>query len=172
MRSVSKRKEVETMLEEIRNVAFLSLGMKGRKLSSLGSISVLTVKASGVLYLLDIEVLGSSAFHVKFHGVSLASILSSNHVKKGMFDCRNAANALHGLFGIRLRGVLDIQSFYLATLPPQERTYLPRLDFALQKLQILFEESPAQLSKSQEKYLLAFTWMLRGATKHGYLIAQ
>ena len=150
MRLVSERKELETMLEEIRHVAFISVSMKGRKLSSVGSISVLSVKAAGSLYLLDVETLGTSAFHIKFHGVSLASILSSNYVKKGIFDCRNAANALHGLFGIRLRGVLDIQLFYLATLPPQERKYLPGLDAALQKHQILSEESSAALKESRE----------------------
>lgn len=138
------------MLEEIRHVAFISVSMKGRKLSSVGSISVISVKAAGALYLLDIEILGSSAFHIKFHGVSLASILSSKYIKKGIYDCRNAANALHGLFGIRLRGVLDIQLFHLATLPSQERKYLPGLDAALQKHQILSEESNATLKDSRE----------------------
>lgn len=140
VRIVKDRESVKDMLQDLRSIASLSLSLKGERLSANGSISLVTLKAAGLNDLLDIQKLGSDAYFLKLATKSLASMLSFKYVKKAMYDCRNASNALYGNYGLAMKGILDFQRFHLANLPMEECQYLPSLSEALERYPVLSEE--------------------------------
>lgn len=128
---VSTTAELLSVLNVLRSTAFLSINLKGPKICAGGQVTLLTVKALGTVYVIDLQELGKGAFDVQSDGLSLRSTLASSHVKIAMFDCRNAASALHDIYGLRVRNVLDTQLYFIATQKPGRRNYLPSLETAL-----------------------------------------
>ncbi|PGG96351.1 hypothetical protein AJ79_09624 [Helicocarpus griseus UAMH5409] len=98
----------------------LYVDLEGVNLSRHGSISILQLlnQPAGHAYLIDIYVLGKTAFTtLGKNGKTLKSILESPAIPKVFFDVRNDSNALFFHFGIRLQGVEDIQLMENASRP-------------------------------------------------------
>ncbi|KAK1832251.1 piRNA biogenesis protein EXD1 [Podospora conica] len=92
----------------------LYLDLEGINLSRRGTVSVLTLHTPALLpavYLIDIHRLQSRAFTTPcpLTGATLASILASPAAPKVFFDVRNDSDALFAHYGVRLRGVEDVQ---------------------------------------------------------------
>ncbi|OAX77410.1 hypothetical protein ACJ72_08292 [Emergomyces africanus] len=98
----------------------LYIDLEGINLSREGSISILQLfnHPKEQVYLIDVHLLGETAFTTTgTNGTSLKSILECADTPKVFFDVRNDSNALFFHFGIRLRGVEDIQLMENATRP-------------------------------------------------------
>ncbi|KAK5989215.1 Succinate dehydrogenase assembly factor 4 [Cladobotryum mycophilum] len=93
----------------------LYIDVEGERLGRDGHVSLLTAlvypgQGLGCVHIIDIYTLGSAAFHaVGTCGKSLKDILESPQILKAFFDVRNDSDALYSHFGIKLRGVWDIQ---------------------------------------------------------------
>lgn len=99
----------------------LYLDLEGIKLSRDGTLSLLTLLIHGSpkpspIFLIDVHVLGSSAFtttpaeaSLTGQPLSLKAILESPTTTKVLFDVRNDADALYSHFGVKLQGVVDVQ---------------------------------------------------------------
>jgi len=132
VRIVNTPERLSTTLDDLGVCAFLSVGLKSSSLCAQGSISLLSLKASGVVHLIDIQSLGERAFsQTDKKKTSLRKILQSSSIKKLFFDVRNASHALFGLYGIRLKNVIDVQLFDVATKPASMRKYVWGLDKAV-----------------------------------------
>lgn len=108
-------------LESLNNqVASPSLfcDLEGVKLSRRGSISIfqIFVPEKSCTYLVDVHVLGESAFVTSNgSGATLKSLLESASITKVFFDVRNDADALCAHYGIHLQGVHDLQLMEVAS---------------------------------------------------------
>ncbi|KAF8539776.1 ribonuclease H-like domain-containing protein [Trichophaea hybrida] len=100
------------------NPPSLYIDLEGVQLSRHGTISILQIYVlpQRHTYLLDIHILGSSAFTP-----ALKSLLESPSVPKCLFDVRRDADALYNLFGVSLQGVWDLQLMELATRPGRKQ---------------------------------------------------
>jgi exonuclease 3'-5' domain-containing protein 1 len=98
----------------------LYVDLEGIKLSRNGSVSLLTllIHSNGKpdrVYLVDIHTLGSSAFTTISSSSSnreiqtLKDILENRKIPKVFFDVRNDSDALFGHFGIKMKGIIDLQ---------------------------------------------------------------
>lgn len=91
----------------------LYLDLEGINLSRHGTIALLTLHTPALphAYLIDIHTLGSLAFTTPcpLTGTTLASLLASPTPAKVFFDVRNDSDALFAHYGVRLRGVEDVQ---------------------------------------------------------------
>ena len=98
----------------------LYVDLEGIQLSRNGSVSLLTVLLhsngkSDRVYLVDIHKLGSSAFTTISTSSSdreiqtLKGILENRRIPKVFFDVRNDSDALFSHFGIRMKGIIDLQ---------------------------------------------------------------
>ncbi|KAJ8603843.1 hypothetical protein CTAYLR_000287 [Chrysophaeum taylorii] len=89
----------------------VSLDVEGRKLGRDGPISLVQLAtADGTAYVVDVVALGAGAF------VSgLKEILESERIVKLVFDCRTDCDALLAQFGVRVRGVRDLQLLEVMT---------------------------------------------------------
>lgn len=102
----------------------LFIDIEGVKLSRYGSISIiqLFMPRRKRVCLVDIHTMGSPAFTIPGSSRStLRSILETEDVTKYFFDVRNDADALYNLYGIRLRGVRDIQLQEIASRRSSKR---------------------------------------------------
>lgn len=109
----------------------LYIDLEGVRLSRYGSISIVTifVPLQNFVYLVDVHKLQATAFSVAtVDGNSLKTVLESPDIIKVFFDLRNDSDALHHHFGIRLRGVEDIQLMENAARPRFQRRYINGLD--------------------------------------------
>lgn len=106
----------------------LYLDLEGINLSRHGTISLLTLHTPPLphTYLIDIHTLGSLAFTTPcpLTGTTLASLLASPTPAKVFFDVRNDSDALFAHYGVRLRGVEDVQLMENAGRPTAERRRL------------------------------------------------
>ncbi|KAL4908713.1 hypothetical protein BDW74DRAFT_173945 [Aspergillus multicolor] len=96
----------------------LYIDLEGINLSRHGSISIMQIYVLPLneIYLIDIHVLGQTAFTTtSATGTTLKSILESSTTQKAFFDVRNDSDALYSQFGVYLSGIQDIQLLELAT---------------------------------------------------------
>ncbi|KAK4690478.1 exonuclease 3'-5' domain-containing protein 1, partial [Lecanoromycetidae sp. Uapishka_2] len=90
----------------------LYFDLEGQELSRTGTISIfqLLVHPQDQVYLIDIHVLGDTAFVTAgTDGNTLRGVLESPSIPKACFDVRNDSDALYHHFGISLQGIHDIQ---------------------------------------------------------------
>ncbi len=107
------------------------IDLEGIRLSRQGSISLITIFAQSrnCAYLVDVHSLQSSAFSTEApDGTTLKSILESPAIIKVFFDLRNDSDALHHHYGVRLRGVEDVQLMENARRPAARRRFLSGLE--------------------------------------------
>ena len=101
-----------------------------------GSISIVTVYVlpRQHVYLVDVHALGAAAFDTAASdGPTFRAILESPDVTKVFFDVRNDSDALHAHFGIRLRGVEDVQLMENASRPAGRRRFVNGLDRCIER---------------------------------------
>jgi exonuclease 3'-5' domain-containing protein 1 len=105
----------------------LYIDLEGDRLSRNGNLSLLTVlvypgKGLERPHIIDTLTLGSAAFSTAGRRAkSLKDILESPQILKVFFDVRNDSDALYSHYGIKLRGVRDVQLMESATRPTTER---------------------------------------------------
>lgn len=95
----------------------LYMDIEGVSLSRHGSISIIQIWVPPVeqAFLVDVFVLGAKAFSTELsNGQNLKHALEDAGIKKYLFDVRNDADALFGLYGVQIRGVVDVQLLELA----------------------------------------------------------
>ncbi|KAI6380623.1 hypothetical protein MCOR25_001560 [Pyricularia grisea] len=126
--------QVSDMLQTISHIRprsdpFLYLNAESPDLSRNGEISVLTilVEPKRHVYIIDVQKLGHEAFTTMGSGISLKQILESTHIPKAFFDVRPDADALFGLYGIRLQEVEDVQLLENACHGRKTRVFLRSL---------------------------------------------
>ncbi|KFY31110.1 hypothetical protein V493_01395 [Pseudogymnoascus sp. VKM F-4281 (FW-2241)] len=106
----------------------LYLDIEGVSLGRNGSVSILQllVLPTNITYLIDIHILGSTAFTTATTtGQTLQSILEDASIPKVFFDIRNDSDALYSHFSISLAGIHDIQLMELATRTrPRSKKFL------------------------------------------------
>ncbi|KAK0752942.1 ribonuclease H-like domain-containing protein, partial [Schizothecium vesticola] len=106
----------------------LYLDLEGINLSRHGTISLLTLYVPPLrhAYLIDVHTLGALAFSTpcSLTGTTLGTLLASPTPTKVLFDLRNDSDALFARYGVRLRGVEDVQLMENAGRPTaaQRRT--------------------------------------------------
>lgn len=101
-----------------RDIPDLFCDLEGNNLGRHGTISLLTLfdYPNDRVSLIDVTKLGSAAFDTAIpDGTSLQTILESGSIFKAFFDVRCDSNALHGLYGINVAGIWDIQLMELAS---------------------------------------------------------
>ena len=95
-----------------KDVVELFCDQEGDKLSRYGTLSLLqmTFAHLSTTFVLDVTVLGSAIFMTPGStGLSLGHILEDPDISKVYFDVRMDSDALFYLFGIHLRGIIDLQ---------------------------------------------------------------
>ncbi|KAJ7769697.1 ribonuclease H-like domain-containing protein [Mycena maculata] len=95
----------------------LAVDLEGVALCRSGTLCIMQLKAaeSSTIWLVDVVVLGTSAFgEVGPKGQSLKTILEDSSIKKLFFDVRNDSDALFNLFGVTLTNVYDLQLLEVA----------------------------------------------------------
>jgi exonuclease 3'-5' domain-containing protein 1 len=123
----------------------LYVDLEGINLSRNGSVSLLTllIHSNGKpdrVYLIDIHKLGSSAFTTISSSSSdreiqtLKDILENRRIPKVFFDVRNDSDALFSHFGIRMKGIIDLQLMENASLNTRAngKRFLARLGKCIQ----------------------------------------
>jgi exonuclease 3'-5' domain-containing protein 1 len=132
---ISSLPELKIFLSSIPPTTTLYLDLEGNSLSRHGTISLITllVHPTRVIRLIDVLVLGKSAFTTatKKNGKTLKSILEDPNIPKYVWDVRNDADALWALYRVRLAGVTDIQLLENASRP-SNKTYVWGLDKSVQ----------------------------------------
>jgi exonuclease 3'-5' domain-containing protein 1 len=97
----------------------LYLDLEGINLSRNGSVSLISLFISpmNTAYLIDIHVLGTTAFTTSppSSSQSLKIILENPSIPKVFFDVRNDSDALFAHFGIALQGIVDVQLLELGS---------------------------------------------------------
>lgn len=102
----------------------LYIDLEGNNLSRKGTLSLVTilVEPRHTVHLVDVTGLGKLAFETAGpDGKTLKHILESKEIVKVFFDIRNDSDALFGLFGVRVKGIEDIQLMELASRGFQKR---------------------------------------------------
>lgn len=96
----------DAMRELIARGEPCAVDFEGVALSRTGAISLAQVAPpNGPVYLVDVACMGAAAFDEG----RLGELLGAKHSLKLVFDCRGDADALHHQFGVRMRGVFDVQ---------------------------------------------------------------
>jgi exonuclease 3'-5' domain-containing protein 1 len=96
----------DAMRELIARGEPCAVDFEGVALSRTGAISLAQVAPpNGPVYLVDVACMGAAAFDEG----RLGELLGAKHPLKLVFDCRGDADALHHQFGVRMRGVFDVQ---------------------------------------------------------------
>ena len=113
----SIKRMLDDLLELPKSPPSLYVDLEGVSLSRHGSISILQlyVQPKSAVYLVDIHILGPSAFDTEWSGSTLRSVLECESTPKVFFDCRNDSDALYAHFGIALQNVVDVQLLEVAT---------------------------------------------------------
>jgi exonuclease 3'-5' domain-containing protein 1 len=83
-----------------------AVDFEGIALSRTGALCLAQVAPpNGPVYLVDVARMGADAFKTG----ALGALLEAKHLLKLVFDCRGDADALFHQFGVRMRGVFDVQ---------------------------------------------------------------
>ncbi|PPJ52382.1 hypothetical protein CBER1_10921 [Cercospora berteroae] len=96
----------------------LYVDLEGKNLSRHGTISLVTilVHPRDTVHLVDVTTLNSEVFTTKAtDGPTLQQILESADIAKVFFDIRHDSDALYALYGVRVKGICDLQLMQLAT---------------------------------------------------------
>ena len=162
---IDSPKGMITLLDTLVNLPTdppsLYLDIEGINLGRHGSISIieLLVAPQNHVYLIDVHVLRALAFSTKSvtTGETFQSILESPSIPKVFFDVRNDSDALHGHFGIRLAGVVDLQLLENATRPGGRRTFVSGLMRCIERdAPMTYAEKEAwQVTKERGRRLFA-----------------
>ncbi|KAL7946448.1 ribonuclease H-like domain-containing protein [Trichoderma barbatum] len=111
----------DTWMKDIQPPMYIDL--EGERLGRNGTVSLMTVlvypgESLEHIFVIDIYTLGSAAFDaIGERGKSLKNILEEPEISKVFFDVRNDSEALFALYGVRLRGVRDLQLMDSAARP-------------------------------------------------------
>jgi len=130
---ISSVPELEAFLSDIPSSSTLYLDLEGNNLCRHGTISIVTILIypQRVVRLIDVLVLGESAFTTAYNGKTLKSIFEDADIPKCIWDVRNDADALWALYGVGLAGVTDIQLLENASRSG-DKTYIRGLDKSVQ----------------------------------------
>ncbi|KFY09194.1 hypothetical protein V492_05572, partial [Pseudogymnoascus sp. VKM F-4246] len=115
---------VDTLIDLPTSPPSLYIDIEGVSLGRHGSVSILQllVLPTNLTYLIDIHILGSTAFTTAgTRGQTLQSILEDPSTPKVFFDVRNDSDALYAHFSVALAGIHDIQLMELATRPRSKK---------------------------------------------------
>lgn len=110
--SIAVTAMIDSIVDLPNSPPSLYFDLEGIDLSRKGSISIFQLLAhpQNHVYLIDVHVLGGSAFTTPgTKGNTFQTILESGTIAKACFDVRNDSDALHFHYGITLRGIQDIQ---------------------------------------------------------------
>ncbi|KAH9896369.1 ribonuclease H-like domain-containing protein [Xylariomycetidae sp. FL2044] len=132
---VSSLPDLRVFLSSTPPSSKLYLDLEGNKLSRNGTISIITIlaHATQTTSLIDVQVLGKSAFTTPdADGKTLKSILEDPNTPKYLWDLRNDADALWAHYQVRLAGVTDVQLLENAARPG-DKTYLRGLETCVTK---------------------------------------
>ena len=98
---------VKEAVKELGREDYIAVDCEGWNLSREGTLDILSVATRHQdVYLFDIDKLGALAFD---SGMKRLLESDSDTSTKLMYDCRNDADALMHLYGVKLSGVLDLQ---------------------------------------------------------------
>ncbi|KAK4122761.1 hypothetical protein N657DRAFT_691238 [Parathielavia appendiculata] len=110
---------IDTLDSQPTTPPSLYIDLEGVNLGRHGTIALVEVHVSPLrrTYLIDVHALGGEAFTAPSPttGRTLQAVLEDEAIPKVFFDVRHDSDALHGLYGIRLAGVRDLQLMELAT---------------------------------------------------------
>ena len=129
------------------NVASLYVDLEGIRLSRAGSISLLVifVAPKNHVYFIDVHKLRDAAFTTtSADSTTLKTILESPNVPKVFFDVRNDSDALHHHFGIRLKGIEDVQLMENAARPAGGRRFVNGLERCIDR------DAPLSLAEKRD----------------------
>jgi exonuclease 3'-5' domain-containing protein 1 len=118
----------------------LYLDLEGNCLSRHGTLSLIILYHPPwrSIYLIDVHTLGATAFSTATpEGVTLKGILEAPTWPKVFFDVRNDSDALFSHFGVRLRGVEDVQLMENAARPAGQRRLLNGLQRCIEMLELI-----------------------------------
>jgi exonuclease 3'-5' domain-containing protein 1 len=119
---IDTEQAVQILLDSINNLPTsppsLYLDLEGVNLGRDGYLSImqLHVPPKSQVYLIDIHILGRTAFSTPgLSGQTFKSILESASIPKVFFDIRNDSDALFSHYQISVNGIHDLQLMELAT---------------------------------------------------------
>ncbi|PPJ54328.1 hypothetical protein CBER1_06115 [Cercospora berteroae] len=154
----------------------LAIDLEGVSLGRDGDISILQIYLPPLktCYLLDLFTLKSSAFSTPGRvnpKTTLTSLLEAPDVKKLLFDCRTDEEALSHLYGIHVRGVVDVQLMYSATrIETRQRSKLFALSVVTQHC-VKLSDSDKENVKSAKNWGMA-ALVIGGKTTECYMEEQ
>lgn len=131
---ISSVPALREFLSSIPPSSTLYLDLEGNSLSRHGTISILTIliHPSRIIRLIDILILGNSAFTTpSTNNKTLKTILEDPQTPKYLWDVRNDADALWAHYQVDLAGVTDIQLLENASRTG-DKTYVRGLDKSVQ----------------------------------------
>ena len=99
-----QRKKTKSQNPQPSPLPSLAVDCEGVNLSRDGTITIVSVATRNKVYLFDVQQLGAVVFDA-----GLREILEDPNIFKLMFDCRKDSDALLHLFGVQMRGMLDLQ---------------------------------------------------------------
>ncbi|KAK7052155.1 exonuclease domain-containing protein [Favolaschia claudopus] len=108
---------LRSCVDALARATSIAVDLEGIELCRSGTLCIMQLKAAGSerIWLVDIVVLGASAFEIAgTFNKSLKSILQSAGIKKLFFDLRNDSDTLFHLFGVVLANVYDLQLLEVA----------------------------------------------------------
>jgi exonuclease 3'-5' domain-containing protein 1 len=118
---------LQSMVDEITDrdqKPLIFVDLEGVNLSRDGTIAIMQVlmPPKPVVYLIDVHLLRQDAFETPCaRGNTWKEILESDSYAKVFFDVRNDSDALFSHYGVKLRGVIDLQLLEFVTRPGYNR---------------------------------------------------
>lgn len=101
----------------------IALDLEGKDLGREGHVCVITLATATTVYAIDMVELPREVL-LSERGTAFARVMESPQIVKLMFDCRADCDALFFQYGIRLRGVCDLQVAAGLALSGCESKYL------------------------------------------------
>ena len=140
-----------------------AVDFEGIALSRTGALCLAQVAPpNGPVYLVDVARMGADAFKTG----ALGALLEAKHLLKLVFDCRGDADALFHQFGVRMRGVFDVQVAFCVKKDKDHKgkrsAYLMGLRKALKECPGLDDETRAALDEVKSKGARLFAPELGG----------
>lgn len=147
--------QVQNFVARVRraNVSHIAVDLEGTELCRSGTVALLQIAANifinepPLVGLVDITVLGAQAFRGTSEN-SLKYLLEDPSVTKILFDCRSDADALFHLYGVRLRGLLDLQVYHQLLFVPSKVPFLHGLGKAIDRLMKILDPAEHARAKS------------------------
>ncbi|CAK1355966.1 hypothetical protein CB0940_00368 [Cercospora beticola] len=154
----------------------LAVDLEGVSLGRDGDISIVQIflAPKKVCFLVDVFTLGSVAFKTAgrvSRTTTIASLLEDPQVKKLLFDCRTDNEALAHLYGVHMRGVVDVQLMYSATrTETRQRTKLFALSLVATRCANISKDDEANFHSINNWGMAAL--VLGGKTTQCYMEEQ